>query len=283
MISGQIKSELENHFPQPEVLKWYKHPMFNTMGGIVVTAVLTFAIAYWQFNNNHNEQDLRRDVALEVRTQLDSVKTDLSAQLSSRLDKQDEQIGKIREDVAEIKGADGIAKNLTPPRSLDRFQQLDSKTFASSLGGLQAALLRPFAASDSTIQAISRKLHSADKSTPDYWPTVLTFIAVISRSRFGPAMPPSDQPPVQLSDVHAGGSPSSFRGANIVLDGVELGPTIFQNCRIRFTAKQNHIASATFINCVFEFPDIPRTTPAMKKVGLELLASGVHKATVSAS
>ena len=235
-----------------------------TVGGAVIGGiVVAVAAGVW----SHTTHDV---IATEISGQLNPIHGELSKQLdrfAERLDRFDERLQKQSDDLNKIKGKEGIAANKRPSGSANESE--------ASLLTLQAQMQRT-PPSELSVRTLSQKLYEADENRLDYWPTVLQFIKFASRSIRD--VPPPGGPTVIISNnsgfgIIRTGAPTT--GKIVLLSGGDLGPIVFDHCRIIFSEQPVNMRGVEFRDCVFELPDVQAPNPYLKKAVRELLASGL--------
>jgi hypothetical protein len=213
-----------------------------------LTLVIALLVARWQYGKTHDAEDLKRDIALEVTSQLKPIQGD---------------INKIREDVAKIKGADGIAQS-TPPNDIPAIKQ--------DLAVAQAKGLSP---NPARLEAFRSRLLASSQADKDYWPAV--FYLIIFRSRYA-LVDPSAIKPAGIRFA-GGGRDNTFANTSLELSGPgELTDSTFTNCIIKFSRKEPlKMKNVRFINCAFVFEVTASPTPEMKSLGDELIRAANPK------
>jgi hypothetical protein len=269
IIAEQMKSEraaivaeVVAGLKPPRTSIW-SNPWAIALGSALVAGLLVYGISELR---SHGKEDLKRDIALEVSSQLHPVQ---------------EKLEQVAEDVAKIKGAEHISQNQsTSSDPLTRFAQMNEAQLAENLPALKKVAERPpsgVQANKTTISAIAERLTRANKSTPDYWPTVLQFIQFASSSLSSANVPPRDSPDV------VGIFNSSFRGPVmnldhriVILSDGELQDITIRNSRIVFRGKLIKLKNVVFVDCVFEFePSVRQQQPPpyLRQAVEQLLAS----------
>lgn len=162
---------------------------------------------------------------------------------------------------------------------------MDTKEVAANLPALQKIIEQPaaaFAPQPSTLREVAGKLRLVNEATPDYWPTVLRFIQFASTGT-SPSVPPAGTPAnVKIGHNTGFGFQSSYKNCVAELDGGELGPSTFENCRVRFTENPVRFLNVRFVNCVFEMPDTGTPSPYLKRAAQVILASNLQDVFIGA-
>jgi hypothetical protein len=175
----------------------------------------------------------------------------------------------------------------SPKKVLQEIAGLDSKQFLQNLPALRKVAEQPPAQAEPSsfvIRAVANKLRTVDENSPDYWPTVLQFLQFASEG-LSSDVPAPGPPELVLTGekLHIGAGGLSGMNHRIVeLDGVHLSDVTFENSRIIFTDKPVQMHNVTFINCVFEMPQIEHPSPSLKQVTQEMLASNLKSFTIQA-
>lgn len=158
-----------------------------------------------------------------------------------------------------------------PQKVLQELGALQPKQLSGALLALQRITEKPiteFAPQPSTLRDVAAKLKLVNEATPDYWPTVLRFIQFASAG-----LSPNVPPPGTAATITIVGFVTlpEFKNCVAVLDGGDVGPTRFENRRVRFTQDPVHFLNVTFVNCVFEMPDTASPRPYLKRASQILL------------
>ena len=158
-----------------------------------------------------------------------------------------------------------------PQKVLQELGALQPKQLSGALLALQRITEKPiaeFAPQPSTLRDVAAKLKLVNEATPDYWPTVLRFIQFASAGVVSQCFSSRDG-----GDYHD----RRFResaGVQKLCRGTrwgDVGPTRFENRRVRFTQDPVHFLNVTFVNCVFEMPDTASPRPYLKRASQILL------------
>lgn len=174
--------------------------------------------------------------------------------------------------------------NLAPSASarttLGEIQTLQPNALAIALPALRQVSRETAEASgadQATIAGIGRNLRRVSQYTPGYWPTVMQYIGFASAGISSGAVPAETAPVnVHLSNNHGFMPLGPFRNCVALLDGGDVGPATFQNCRVRFTDNPVRMRGVVFISCVFEFPETDDPSPFLKHIGGRILEAGVQ-------
>jgi hypothetical protein len=189
------------------------------------------------------------------------------------------ELSNLQADVRELRAVQSSAKIIKEISTLDRAQ------FARNLPALRKAMEQPAsaaAAQPATLRDVAAKLKVVDEATADYWPTVLRFIQFASAGLSANVPPPGAKANVIIGQNRGFVNLGPFKNCVAELDGGDLGPTRFENCRVRFTQNPIRFLNVSFINCVFEMPDTASPTPYLKRASQLLLASDLKNVSISA-
>ncbi len=271
--------------------RWINHSWVVATGSGLASALLVAAIFGIA---GHFSSDSKRDVTDEIKRQLDQRRPEEATNLNNRISAEvarqlipiNSSLQALSIDIGKIKDHLNIAaiKKPRPLQSLEAYRSLDDKQFAASLPDLNT-LLRD-AASNKTLEAskkslgeIAAKLSRTDVNTPDYWQTVLQFISFASSTALSNVPPPR---PPNFTIAHNSGfglihTKQPITHQVILLDGGDLGPITFKDCRIIFTNDKVRMRGVRFINCVFEVPSTVQSNPSpyVQQATRQLLASNL--------
>jgi len=192
-------------------------------------------------------------------------------EVQTNISKLENSIGKLESNVGVLLKANGLAVLAVS----------DQQEFAKLLSTLNEIMSKPVAEvkpTAATLQLISTQLRAMPTDLPNYWPTVLRFIQFASSVGSSQAPPPG--PAVLFTDNQimgrAEGTPFEEMinlGKRIQLEGGGLTNVIFRNYRIIFTENPVKMQNVTFINCVFEMPQVKTPNPYLRNAASQLLAS----------
>jgi len=203
-----------------------------------------------------------------------------------KFDAYDKRLDKIDAHLAEIDAK--LEKLLVrgfPGKTFQEINTLDRKDFARALLQLSGLLLKPQAhenVAPAVLRGIAQKLQNTDPTVPDYWPTALRFIQ-FATSGLSPDVPPPGSP-VYLR-VGAGAFDLSVHVSHVVVKldgGGSLKDSTFSNSRIIFTDRPVGLKNVTFINCVFEMPDLKEPNLYLEKATQTILASDLKSVSFQA-
>ncbi len=159
---------------------------------------------------------------------------------------------------------------------------LDASDLKTNLPSFKKAIEHPVAADSKTLAKLTAKLQLIPQASPDYWPTVLRFIQFSSAGNAA-NLPAEPTNPFVLNDLKIEGStpeaPYDFdrfvqsKSRTVRFEGGTLKNVVFRKWRIISTEKPVRMENVTFIDCVFEMPDVPSPNPYLRNVAEQLLAS----------
>jgi hypothetical protein len=181
------------------------------------------------------------------------------------------------------------AASSSPQKAFSQIASLPQSDFSRVLPALREIASQPpskVAASTASVLSVAKKLSSADRSSPEYWPTVLGFIQFASASLSTPEhVPPPNGPYTVASNVRCTGVAHCIEASNrsIELDAGSIPGSIFYNCRIKFTNNPVNPSGVRFINCVFEMPKESAPNDYLKSSAQILLASNFFEVTFPVS
>lgn len=187
------------------------------------------------------------------------------------------ELSNLQADVRELRAAQSSAKIIKEISSLDHAE------FARNLPALRKAMEQPasaVAAQPAALRDVAAKLKTTDEATADYWPTVLRFIQFASAGLSPNVPPPGTKANIIIGRNRGFVNLGPFKNCVAELDGGDLGPTRFENCRIRFTQNPVRFLNVSFVNCVFEMPDTASPTPYLKRASQFLLASDLQNVSI---
>ena len=193
------------------------------------------------------------------------------------------QLSNLQADVRELRAVQSSAKIIKEISALDRAQ------FARNLPALRKAMEQPasaVAAQPATLRDVAAKLKTTDETAADYWPTVLRFVQFASAGLSANVPPPGTKANIissggkMLSKNVVNGNRSRIENTVVQFDGGDVEETVFENCRIRFTQNPVRFLNVSFVNCVFEMPDIASPTPYLKRASQLLLASDLQNVSI---
>lgn len=170
----------------------------------------------------------------------------------------------------------------SPAAVLTEISELSDQRFAANLPALQKVAeqrVEEVKPTPPILHTVARKLLVVDERSPNYWATVLQFIAFAS-SGLSPDVPPPSGPRTIISR-NIGLSLPKISHEVVELDGGELFNTTFENSRIIFTENPVKMVNVTFTNCVFELPVSNNPNPYIQNASRSLLASTLKSASIS--
>jgi len=248
-----------------------RNPLLTWLISITVP-IIAVGIAFYAGVIPHIEKHIDDRVKIEV---TDGLKQPL------------QDISKMSNDIAEIKGTIKAWAPLIVPGVLKRNSSVNQDEFNKSLPALREAVevatQTKAIVPNETLQQIAQKLRQASESSPDYWPTVLQFIQFASAG-LSPDVPPPGKPNLELHSTAIRGRNifGTIKNRIVLLDGGELVDQRFENSRIIFTEQPVRMQNVEFVNCVFEMPSVESPIPYLKQVSQELLASNLNSVRIKA-
>ena len=198
----------------------------------------------------------------------------------------------LQKDVARIDGRlDDIQGSLltlraaqSPQKVLQELGALQPRQLSKALSALQkitdqsASAVAP---QPSTLRDVAGKLQLVNEATPDYWTTVQRFIRFASAGLSPDVPPPGTQTNLRISNNVGAIALGVQKNCVVELDGGDVGPVRFENCRVRFTQNPVRFLNVTFVNCVFEMPDTASPSPYLKRASQILLASDLRSFSIN--
>jgi hypothetical protein len=170
-----------------------------------------------------------------------------------------------------------------PDAALREITKLPQAEFAGALPALRVISeqsVQKVNPSRATLEKIAQKLRDTDKSSPEYWPTVLQFLQFASTGLAPTNVPPPKPNPDLKSSGHISGA-FTIKNLVVELDGGTLSDANFENCRVIFTEIPVQMTNVTFVNSVFELPISTSPPPFIQKATKVLLASDLRTVSFS--
>jgi len=217
-------------------------------------------------------------------------------EVSAQLAPVQNKLETIAEDVAKIKGADGIAKNnlskhaASSSPALTQFAVMDKSQFIGSIARIPetvaAAKNNGELVKISTLDAIQKRLANASINSPDSFKAALALIGYASFVREKSGLFPNAAKIRSETCKAFGiiGSPQKIHiystgdhidGCILSLDGVSLTDAVVKNAIVKYQGGAVRLKNVHFINCLFDvsIPENP-SQPAKHFTDL-LLAKSV--------
>lgn len=184
--------------------------------------------------------------------------------------------------VERLNAIDGKLRELqaaqSPSKVLKELTTLDKPQLVLSLPALQKISEQPIDKvnpSPATLKDVAYKLRDVDQSAEDYWPAVLKFLQFASAGLASNVPAPGSRPIWSLTNVGLNGINLIPPKSIVKFDGGLLQDVTITDSRVIFTNNPVTMKNVRFVNCAFEFPDTNDPSPAIKKTGEILLASGI--------
>jgi hypothetical protein len=286
MKPGKAQPQLTKKTPQrpAKAVQWWNGSLASALIAAVIGGLI---VAGFQILLSHTAKDLTVQVTDEITAQLNqrsatdagNLHNQITTEVAKGLEPIHTQLESLNQDIGKIKDHLHIARNELPPTDLKSFGPLNSHQFADSLpmlnAELKAAAFRQSLPDPDTLKTLAEKLSHTPETAPDYWPTTLQFITLVSGNVKG--APGPGKPGLVLAGNQEGGiriSPAIV-GQIVLLDGGFVGPVRFEHCRIIFTDHEVKMREVSFWNCVFEMPTTSAPSDFLKRSVRALLASNL--------
>ena len=285
IVSGQLSSDREKIVTdvvaalernKGSTSKWNR-PWVIAIGGTIVGGLLVWGIGAFL---SHNAQDLKRDITMEVTAQLVPIQ---------------DKLQKMAEDIAKIKGADGIAQGSAPSlpgSALQKFAKMDQAELSHQLAKVADAVSeaqKKGAVVDNldSVAAVQKTLSVLPLDTPDAIRATSAIINYASFVREKKGLFPNVETvrakPCQF--INLGDGPINvirFEVARATLggcgqrpDGLSLKDVTFQNAILTYNGGAIVLENVTFINCLFVISLPSRPSGPAKRFASELLARNI--------
>jgi hypothetical protein len=198
------------------------------------------------------------------------------------------QVGQMNVSTKEIQDTLNEWKPFMAPEILKHSSSLKPEEFEKSLGRVNKALQAVSAANakipSEAVPALAQKfLQVPPESSSEYWPTVLRFVQLASLSVVSSKdVPPPGPTNVTIRNIQASGPVFGIIAHKIVeLDGGSLTDERFENDRIIFTEHPVEMRNVTFVNCIFEMPEIANPGPYLQNAARQLMTSNLSSVTLN--
>ena len=254
------------------------------IGGVlcIATAVATWGITWWALGRTHNEEDQKRDIALEVGKQLGPIQAELNRQLSDQNEK-----------ISRIQGALGVAQNSKTTGSLQKFASMKAPELRKNLPALTEAVRTAqeskSALSLDTVLSIQKTLAQLNLDSPSSAQAAEAIINYASHLREMRNLVPNAALARAVNCRVPFSAPGIvydqviIKGCTVDLDGRAYVGALFENCIVRYKGGALNLRNVTFSNCLYviSLPNTP-SDPAKRMVKSILSASG-EKPSVTVS
>jgi hypothetical protein len=253
-----------------------------------ISLIMLSSLILWvtrpQTGETHTPEDEKRDIALELSKKI-LIQRSVS-QLRADIDLED-----IKGAIGKLNGHDGPPKNRQPLLRLGEFKDLDDKQFAASLANLRQilnAMDTPQVAKGTRemLEKLRVRLVNTDRNAPQYWPTVLQLVQVVSSASENLAPPITQRPLVTVANSDIELADEQFVDGVLFFDESDISMTncTLHRCRLIIDPNKTlRLHNVTLIDCVLNFinSDKGPISPSVKHAVEQFLTTGLARATVS--
>ncbi len=275
---GLIRAELSKYQADAEGLAktpkpfWHQSPWLIAGVTVPVSILGAFMIAKWQSSQTHSDEDQKRDIALDVKRQLEPI---------------NEELRKQGEQIANLRGNLGLSFNADPKIAIQQFSSLDAPVLGHHLvrlvQTLNEAQKKGDAADLRAVEAIQTKLATLDLNSTEAREAISAIINYASFVREKTELFPNAE---AVRHTHCGFVTAPLRvrknflisngtvdGCSQELDGFSFTNYTFENCIVIYRGGPLHLENVTFENCLFivYLPVVQIKAPA-KMFAREILA-----------
>jgi hypothetical protein len=248
-VNKQIKESEKRYAPPPPKVSTPEGPKKESWWkrNYQFVALSLIALAAWiqPLVIQHKAEDLKKDIQIEVSNQLKPF---------------DDRLRSVEGDVNEMKGE---LKYLFRIAKEQQFSKLESAVAVAQ------RTKRPI--DPSIVKQVKTSLEQMPSTAPDYWSSVLRFLTLASNG-LSPNLPPADaMKNVHLSDVALINQHSFLDGKHVFVDGGSLENVEIHRSRITFTQNPVQLKNVTFVDCVFDMPDVSIPSNHLQQAARQLL------------